>query len=94
MDEDQFETSKAATWFFGLFMFLMVLPLANVLIAIVTDSYKVIQDKEAAVVFYTNRLYFLAETDAISNSPCFQLASHSRRGSIDTWAENRWDDLW
>jgi hypothetical protein len=46
-----------------------VILLANVLIAIVTDSYKVIQDQRAAIVFWTNRLDFVAEMDAIANGP-------------------------
>ena len=47
----------------------MVILLANVLIAIVTDSYKVIRDKRAAIVFWTNRLDFIAQMDAIANLP-------------------------
>lgn len=54
---------------FVIFMFLVVILLANVLIAIVTDSYKVIQDQRAAIVFWTNRLDFVAEMDAIANGP-------------------------
>jgi hypothetical protein len=50
-------------------MFLVVILLANVLIAIVTDSYKVIQDQRAAIVFWTNRLDFVAELDGIANGP-------------------------
>lgn len=50
-------------------MFLVVILLANVLIAIVTDSYKVIQYERAAIVFWTNRLDFVAEMDAIANGP-------------------------
>jgi hypothetical protein len=50
-------------------MFLVVILLANVLIAIVTDSYKVIQDQRAAIAFWTNRLDFVAEMDAIANGP-------------------------
>jgi hypothetical protein len=50
-------------------MFLVVILLANVLIAIVTDSYKVIQDQRAAIVFWTNRLDFVAEMDAVANGP-------------------------
>jgi hypothetical protein len=50
-------------------MFLVVILLANVLIAIVTDSYKIIQDQRAAIVFWTNRLVFVAEMDAVANGP-------------------------
>jgi hypothetical protein len=61
--------SPVATAFFIIFMFLVVILLANVLIAIVTDSYKVIQDQRAAIVFWTNRLDFVAEMDAVANGP-------------------------
>lgn len=43
VSEDQFEDSAVGTALFVIFMFLVVILLANVLIAIVTDSYKVIQ---------------------------------------------------
>lgn len=43
LDEGQFVDSGVAIALFVLFMFLVVILLANVLIAIVTDSYKVIQ---------------------------------------------------
>ena len=55
-------------------MFLVVILLANVLIAIVTDSYKVIQDQRAAIVFWSNRLVFVAEMDAVANGPWKQVA--------------------
>jgi hypothetical protein len=58
---------RVATILFCVFMFLVVILLANVLIAIVTDSYKVIQYERAAIVFWSNRLGFVAEMDAIAN---------------------------
>ena len=54
---------------FSFFMFLVVILLANVLIAIVTDSYGVIKNERAAIVFWSNRLDFIAEMDAISYGP-------------------------
>ena len=51
-----------------LYAFLVVILLANVLIAIVTDSYGVIKNERAAVVFWSNRLDFVAEMDAIVNA--------------------------
>lgn len=69
VDETAFEDSTFSTYFFCVFMFLCVILLANVLIAIVTDSYKVIQDQRAAIVFWSNRLNFVAEMDAIANGP-------------------------
>jgi len=50
-------------------MFLVVILLANVLIAIVADSYKIIQDQRAAIVFWSNRLVFIAESDSVANGP-------------------------
>jgi len=72
IDEGKFETEEVgplALVMFCLFMFLMVILLANVLIAIVTDSYKVIQDERAAIVFWSNRLDFIAQMDAVANGP-------------------------
>ena len=73
VDDEQFKNKETnagfAIFLFIVFMFLMVILLANVLIAIVTDSYKVIQDQRAAIVFWTKRLDFIAEMDAIANGP-------------------------
>ena len=69
VDENQFNKDIYARLLFSIFMFLVVILLANVLIAIVTDSYKVIQDQRAAIVFWTNRLDFIALMDAIANGP-------------------------
>jgi Ion transport protein len=69
VDETDFKSSPVGTALFVIFMFLVVILLANVLIAIVSDSYKVIQDQRAAIVFWTNRLDFIAEMDAIANGP-------------------------
>jgi Ion transport protein len=69
VNETDFESSPVGTALFVIFMFLVVILLANVLIAIVSDSYKVIQDQRAAIVFWTNRLDFIAEMDAIANGP-------------------------
>ena len=69
VNEELFADSTVATILFVVFMFLVVILLANVLIAIVTDSYKIIQDQRAAIEFWTNRLDFVAEMDAIANGP-------------------------
>ena len=45
--------------------FLVVILLSNVLIAIVTDSYEIVQNDRAAIVFWSNRLDFIAEMDGI-----------------------------
>ena len=69
VDETLFETSRFSLVLFVIFMFLVVILLANVLIAIVTDSYGVIKNERAAIVFWSNRLDFVAEMDAIVNGP-------------------------
>lgn len=47
------------------YAFLVVILLSNMLIAIVTDLYEVIQHDRAAIVFWSNRLDFVAEMDAM-----------------------------
>ncbi|KAL9187577.1 hypothetical protein ACHAXT_001680 [Thalassiosira profunda] len=68
VDETYFYGNKLATFIFAMFMFSCVIVLANVLIAIVTDSYSVIQNERAALVFWSNRLDFVAEIDVVSNN--------------------------
>ena len=64
VDENIFFTITSQI-FYVLFAFLVVILLANVLIAIVTDSYGVIKDERAEIVFWSNRLDFVAEMDSI-----------------------------
>lgn len=66
-DETRYETSTVAQFLYVAFAFLVVILLSNVLIAIVTDSYEVIQNDRSAIVFWSNRLDFVAEMDAISS---------------------------
>ena len=92
VDDNDFEGNTMATFIFCLFQFGIVIVLANVLIAIVTDSYSVIKNERSgeyynynlllfmiidtytplyfhlAVVFWSNRLDFVAETDVIGSS--------------------------
>lgn len=65
-DETRYETSRVAQLLYVAYAFLVVILLSNVLIAIVTDSYEIIQNDRAAIVFWSNRLDFVAEMDAIS----------------------------
>lgn len=58
-------TSLTAQILYVAYAFLVVILLSNVLIAIVTDSYEIIQNDRAAIVFWSNRLDFVAEMDAI-----------------------------
>ena len=59
VDESDFKSSILATLMFAFFVFLVVILLGNVLIAIVTDSYSVIRNQRAAIVFWSNRLDFI-----------------------------------
>lgn len=104
VDETQFQGNLTATILFVLYMFLVVILLANVLIAIVTDSYKVIQDQRAAIVFWTNRLNFIAQMDAIANGPWRKLLRkalglqvkrqrHDSPGWTNVLAERYWKGL-
>jgi len=76
VDDGEF-TEPFDLLFFLLFMVLMVVILATVLIAIVTDSYKIVQTQRSAIVFWTNRLHFVAQVDAISSG--FQNEHFRRR---------------
>ena len=89
-----------------LYAFLVVILLANVLIAIVTDSYGVIKNERAAVVFWLNRLDFVAEMDAIvkavnlivtcgSARPIPTISAHGPSGdgeSAGTWRGSTRED--
>ncbi|KAL7544863.1 hypothetical protein ACHAWF_008231 [Thalassiosira exigua] len=66
-NEMRYSTLPVAQLLYVLFAFLVVILLSNVLIAIVTDSYGVIKNERAAMVFWSNRLDFVAEMDAIKN---------------------------
>uniref|UniRef100_A0A7S2P4B0 Ion transport domain-containing protein n=1 Tax=Leptocylindrus danicus TaxID=163516 RepID=A0A7S2P4B0_9STRA len=65
VDEGDFDSNPTAKVFYVVFAFLVVILLANVLIAIVTDSYGVIKNQRAEIVFWSNRLDFVAEMDSI-----------------------------
>jgi hypothetical protein len=70
---------------------LVVILLSNVLIAIVTDSYEIIQNDRAAIVFWSNRLDFVAEMDAITYGINTRLHSCRRKpkGAAGTVTEVR-----
>jgi len=65
-DETRYSTNLTAQILYVWYGFLVVILLSNVLIAIVTDSYEIIQNDRAAIVFWSNRLDFVAEMDAIT----------------------------
>mmetsp|Transcript_31180 Transcript_31180/g.70515 ORF Transcript_31180/g.70515 Transcript_31180/m.70515 type:complete len:884 (-) Transcript_31180:72-2723(-) len=66
-NEMRYSTVPVAEFFYVAFVFLVVILLGNVLIAIVTDSYAVVKNERSAMVFWSNRLDFVAEIDAIKN---------------------------
>lgn len=65
-DANRWDTNITAQILFVFYAFLVIILLSNVLIAIVTDSYEIIQNDRAAIVFWNNRLDFVAEMDAIA----------------------------
>lgn len=66
-NEMRYSTVAVAQFLYFTFAFLVIVLLSNVLIAIVTDSYGVIKNERSAMVFWSNRLDFVAEMDAIKN---------------------------
>lgn len=65
VDETYFVTNFTKVLYI-IFGFSIVILLANVLIAIVTAYYGVVRNQRAEIVFWSNRLDFVAEMDAIS----------------------------
>ena len=65
VDDRVYQTTVSQA-LYVLYAFLVIILLSNVLIAIVTDSYGVIKNERAAMVFWSNRLNFIAEVDAIA----------------------------
>jgi hypothetical protein len=63
-----YQENIKAQFLYLVYAFVVVILLSNMLIAIVTHLYEVIQRDRAAVVFWSNRLYFVAEMDAISHA--------------------------
>lgn len=60
VDENDFKSDPVATTYYYIFVFMVVLILASVLIAIVTDSYEIIKDQRAGksflcILFITHR---------------------------------------
>ena len=64
-DVNRYQQSMMAQFLYCCFAFLVVILLSNVLIAIVAERHSVIQDEHAEMVFWSNRLHFVAEMDAI-----------------------------
>ena len=86
VDPSEYTSKTEAKIFFFLYVFIVIILLSNVLIAVVTDSYGVIKNERAAMVFWSNRLDFVAEMDAISRVNA--LFSKSNTESLDNHNHN------
>lgn len=93
VDEADFE-GRFATLLFVVFVFLVVILLATVLIAIVTDSYIVIRNERAAIVFWSNRLDFIVEMDVISNGFLKGLGERGEGGESKDATNGTSTQLW
>jgi ankyrin repeat protein len=102
IDENDFPDSQVAIVFLVIFFFLVVILLANVLIAIVTEAYAVVRNERAALVFWTNRLDFVAEMDAIAHAPWVRYLvrwvygddmEKERSGEKSTYGSKTWNNL-
>lgn len=89
VEGNDFAGSRMALVCFIVFFFLVVILMANVLIAIVADSYSVVRNERAAIVFWTNRLDFVAEMDAIAHSPLATFVRHLFCGENDDEKEHQ-----
>lgn len=69
VDPTLYINKTEAICFFFFYVFLVIILLSNVLIAVVTDNYGIIKNERAAMVFWSNRLDYVAEMDAISSGP-------------------------
>ena len=66
-NENRYDQNLVAQILYIFYGFFIVILLSNVLIAIVTDSYEIVNKDRAASVFFKNRLDFVAEMDSISS---------------------------
>jgi hypothetical protein len=64
-DVNRYQQNFAAQLFYIGFVFLVVILLSNILIAIVTETHSVVKNERAEMVFWSNRLDFIAEMDAL-----------------------------
>lgn len=79
----EFVGGTLLTIFFIIFMYLVVILLANVLIALVVDSYGVIKNERAEIVFWANRLDFIAEMYTLRLAQC---NNNNQKNNYDTLA--------
>ena len=64
-DVNRYQQKFIAQAMYLAFVFVVVILLSNVLIAMVTESHNFIQNERAKMVFWSNRLDFVAEMDTI-----------------------------
>lgn len=69
IDDTLFYWNGLSLILFCLFYFFVVILLLNILIAIITDFYRVITNDRAAIVFWSNRLAFIVDMDLVTNGP-------------------------
>mmetsp|Transcript_26808 Transcript_26808/g.32484 ORF Transcript_26808/g.32484 Transcript_26808/m.32484 type:complete len:643 (+) Transcript_26808:548-2476(+) len=91
VNDTYFYGNGVATFLFALFIFLVAILLANVLIAIVTDSYGVVKNERSAIVFWSNRLDFVAEIDVIADGVLVKRLMCST--TTNKYLEELWNDM-
>ena len=64
-DVNRYQQKTTSQFLYLAFVFLVVILLSNVLIALVTESNSIIKNERAEMVFWSNRLDFVAEMDSI-----------------------------
>mmetsp|Transcript_25844 Transcript_25844/g.38708 ORF Transcript_25844/g.38708 Transcript_25844/m.38708 type:complete len:849 (+) Transcript_25844:34-2580(+) len=64
-DVNRYQQKLISQILYLIFVFLVVILLSNVLIAMVTESHSIIKNERAEMVFWSNRLDFVAEMDSI-----------------------------
>jgi len=92
---DYITDSKFTTFFFALFIFMIIILLVNVLIAIVVDNFGIIKNERAAIVFWSNRMDYIAEIDGLKHTflKLFRLDPLTHRDSFDQQGSEFWSKL-
>ncbi len=104
---NRYQQSSIAQIIYVAFVFVVVILLSNVLIAIVTDFHSIVKNERAEMVFWSNRLDFVAEMDTVDamkkrlvarlfRGDFLSQEQDSDQPSRQTWAESLreyWDLL-
>ena len=95
VDPDKYQDNRAALFFFIIYVFVVCILLVNVLIAIVVDNYGVIKNERASIVFWANRLDFVAEIDGSINTvlKLFNKRKVMNQATFDDSGSVMWDKL-